>query len=48
MTEFLEGPRYAQSVCEGLELEITCRTEILNLNVLDERSGTSLLHEAAR
>ena len=24
------------------------RTEILNLNALDERSGTSLLHEAAR
>jgi hypothetical protein len=24
------------------------RAEILNLNTLDEKSGTSLLHEAAR
>jgi ankyrin repeat protein len=32
---------------EALDAE-SCRTEILNLNALDEKSGTSLLHEAAR
>ena len=35
----------------GVESKIALnlpRTEILNLNALDEKSGTGLLHEAAR
>lgn len=51
MVEFLEGPRWVKSP-ELYRLVayqvVPGRTEILNLNALDEKSGTSLLHEAAR
>ena len=33
---------------EGIDDTDSHRTDILNLNVLDEKSGTSLVHEAAR